>query len=499
MPPKFSSRLERRGSDILKKFIFVLGLLLIVWTSISVAAEATKYQPNLFTDETSIEDDFKLLNIDINDYYKPEKYNYQKWYVIGMSEGYVDTDSFDIQTYFYLYNPTEYGSTDNYMSTPASFYLNYKIGEAGEEQSEQLAIKLDYNKEHLIYKIKGFTYSFTERAEIYITKIKHFSLNGSGITSDSSFKAVANHSKLNGFQVELSFNSTIIIESVEVVGMEIQPNNSFFNYVFSGEIFKDLFTDGVNSEKLKLYFYNFNFPNHIKPNSIEKAVFQYEKEFWKKKYRLKDFSAPELLSDDKISSEELTSELLPGEFTFDIGDKRDPITFPRFYLGNRINDQQFGDLEFKSIDIASFDYDCSIFLDYNCELEYDRFEINIFGKSPDTRYQEYSKLKDVELIELWYEKDSILYKCQVVSSPTDSKPMYPENPEPWYVVLWKFMVKIGEVILKCFGQTAPEPVCGGLGVALCVVGLIFSPGIIAFSIWLIISLLKLPFKIVERL
>lgn len=408
----------------------------LIISSISVVAETTKYQPNLFTDESTIEEDLQNLNIDINDYYKP-KYNYGKWYVVGMSEGYVDTDTFDIQTYFYIYNPSspknyEYWYQDNddageeHFNQITDFNLTYKLSG---KQDSNLAEVLSINYDHHLYKIKGFIYNFKERAEIEILNIQNFMTTGFGFVSKSTFKAICNHSKLNGFSVELAFNSTIIIDSVEVVGMEIQPNNSFFTYIFSGEFFEDIFKDGVNSKKLQLYFYNFNFPDHIKPDSIEKAVFQYNKELWKKKYRLKDFSAPELLSDDRISSEEVISELLPGEFSFDIGNKREPITFPRFYLGDRIKDKQFGDLEFTSTDKASFNYDCSIFLDYNYELEYDRFEVSIFGKRPDTRYQEYSKLKDVELIELWYEKDSILYKCQVVSSPTDSKPMYPNNPK----------------------------------------------------------------------
>lgn len=470
----------------MKKIILFNLLFIFFCVGIIAKAEEVKYG-NLITDETSIEEDFKSLNIDINEYYKPTKYNYQKWYVIGMSEGYVDIEDYEIQTYFYLYNPCEYGASNNYMSTVASLYLTYKLGEHGEEVKEYSVQKLDYNKEHLIYKVKGFTYDFKEREEIYITSIKHYNFYGSGITSDSGFKAVANHSKLNGFQVELSFNSTLIIEDIAVVGLEITPKNSIFNYLFSGKFFEDLFKDGVNSKTLQLFFYNFNFPKRIKPDSIEKAVFQYQKESWKKKYRLKGFNWT-YYSEEKTNTESKNSSLFPKDFTFDVGDQREELNFPRFYLGNRIKDKQFGDLIFKEEDSNLFDRDCSIFLDYDYEVVYERMEVNIFGTQPDTKYIEYSKLSDVELLELWYQQDGILYKCQVVSQPEDSKPVTPEEP----LSLW-------ERFCKWFTEKFPYSLLIFLAPVLLIIVAIFVPHVFSLILNFIITGIQFIINAFQRI
>ncbi len=490
----------------MKKIILFNLLFIFFCVGIIAKAEEVKYG-NLITDETTIEEDFKLLNIDINEYYKPTKYNYQKWYVIGMSEGYVDTEDYEIQTYFYLYNPVEYGASNNYMSTVASIYLSYNLKESVQGANNYSCQKLDYNKEHLIYKVKGFTYDFKEREEIYITSIKHYNFYGSGITSDSGFKAVANHSKLNGFQVELSFNSTLIIEDIAVAGIEITPKNSIFNYLFSGKFFEDLFKKGVNSKTLQLFFYNFNFPKRIKPDSIEKAVFQYQKESWKKKYRLKGFNWT-YHSEEQTNTESKNPSLFPKDFTFDVGDQREELNFPRFYLGNRIKDKQFGDLIFKEEDSNLFDRDCSIFLDYDYEVVYERMEVNIFGNQPDTKYIEYSKLSDVELLELWYQQDGILYKCQVVSQPEDSKPIQPEDPASswekfckWFIEKfpWSLLIFAAPVLVIVVAIFFPHIFSLIFNFLIVVFNYIISAlqwllktilKIITFPIWIIIRIFK---------
>lgn len=497
MPPKFSSRLERRGSENLKKFISFLLIVLWFGSLLGASAEVVTYK-NVITEKTSIEEDFQILNIDINEYYKPTKYTYEKWYVIGMSEAYLGEN---IQTYFYLYNPTKYGGAD-YMSTPASFTLNYVVNH-GQEVSVSAA-KLDYNSTHLIYKVKGFNYSFIETADIHITKIKHYNLSGNGITSDSGFQATTKHNRIDGFQVELKFNTTLIIEEYKVVEIEVKQDDNFIN---NWNSFWDM-----GETSMLVYFYNFNFPNHIKYDSVEYAKFSYYYNFYYEKVYLdsSDFSPSSDYSEfnkkELRNREKVVSEYNSSSKALRVNKHSQELTFPTFYLGNRIQDKQFGTLEVSG-NLESFNYDCSVLLDStfrttNRDIDWPK----PFHRVPYNNI-DYTTLDEVEMIELHYMHEGILYKAQVVVPPVDEEDFdhgtaqtpKPVAKDPWYVVLWKFMVKIGEVILKCFGQTAPEPVCGGLGVALCVVGFIFSPGIIAFCIWLIISLLKLPFKIVERL
>ena len=55
-------------------FLFLLSFSLF---TISVSAETVNYN-NIITDDTSIEEDFKVLGMEINDYYIPEKYDYKK-------------------------------------------------------------------------------------------------------------------------------------------------------------------------------------------------------------------------------------------------------------------------------------------------------------------------------------------------------------------------------------------------------------------------------------
>ncbi len=471
--------------------LIICTLLFLICTS-KVSAEEIKYG-NLITDETTIKEDFKLLGLSINDYYKPS-YNYSKWYVIAMSESYIDEENYDIQTYFYLYNPTRFGEGSDHMSTVSDFTFTYELKNA-EILYKSHGSKLDYDREHLIYKVKGFAYKYSPSVEISITKIQHFNLRGLGITNDSNFKATAKHSKVNGFNVELNFNSTLIIDDIEVVSLQIEPNNNMFKYIFSGELFEDTFKGGVNDSTLQLYFYNFNFPKHIKPDSIEYAYFELKKELWQQKWkRPGDIWKEEYHK--VIETKELNYELYPEDFTFDIGNKVEKISFPRFYLGDRYKDKQFGDLSFEKLDAAKFDRDCSIFLDYNYELEYLRYDPRVIGHiQPDLKYRDYSKLKDVELLELWYKKDGITYKCQIVSNPTDSVPVIAEHPKSPWDKIKEIIIKIVDWILNNVFQTDskafPEEAKLAIGFVLCVVALIVLPYIIKFLIYLI----KLPFKI----
>ncbi len=482
----------------MKKIGFMICLLFLCFFTVS--AEEIEYQ-NVITDETTIEEDFQVLGMDIEEYYQP-KYNYSKWYVVGMSESY-DIPTYDIQTYFYIYNPMKLESFTQELeidgewcsSELESITLEYKLSNTTNFVNSKI---LDTNYEHHLLKVKGFKYPFCETAKIEILSIQDICTYMPGIVSESTFKATTNHSKLNGLSIELSFNSTLIIDDIVVAGIEITPKNSIFNYLFSGKFFEDLFKNGVNSKTLQLFFYNFNFPERIKPDSIEKAVFQYQKESWKKKYRLKGFNW-NFQSEEKLNTESKNPTLSPKDFTFDIGDKREELNFPRFYLGNRINDKQFGDLVFKEEDSTLFNRDCSIFLDYNYEVVYERMEVNIFGTQPDTKYVEYSKLNDVELLELWYHQDGILYKCQVVSKPTDPIPITPKPDDPWYVKLWKFFVQIGEFIFETIGKVANEVWYGLTGIGICILGIACIPLTISLIVKLIIKLWVLPGKIIAKI
>ena len=194
---------------MMKKVIWSILIFLFTFSPLLVHAEEVKYG-NLVTDESTIEEDFELLGLNINDWYKPTKYDYDKWYVIAMSEAYVDDVDYDIQTYFYLYNPVDVSSDVRDIDLECT--IN------GEELKCQGLI-LSYNSEHLIYKIKGLVYEFCFTANIEVLEINY---NRNALICESDFTAVANHSKINGFDVELSFNSMLVLEEYNVVPVKIE-------------------------------------------------------------------------------------------------------------------------------------------------------------------------------------------------------------------------------------------------------------------------------------
>ena len=209
-------------------------------------------------------------------------------------------------------------------------------------------------------------------------------------------------------------------------------------------------------------------------------------EKWESQY---DFSVK--YTKEILSSKSLVMPYEPGTKTFNVEGNKYQLEFETFVLGNRVEKGEFGRIVFTDDQKDNFRYDCSILLDSNIYVKHNALTTVTLASS---------LLQEIELLELHYKKNNVVYRCQVVSKPIDKpNPINPENPDPWYIELWKFLVKFGEVVLRFFGQTAPEIVCGGLGAFLCVVGILCSPGLIAFSIWLIISLIKLPFKIVKKI
>ena len=59
-----------------KGFVVILIFFML---SLSVYAGEITYD-NVISDTTSIEEDFEILGFDIEDYYEPTQYNYEKWY-----------------------------------------------------------------------------------------------------------------------------------------------------------------------------------------------------------------------------------------------------------------------------------------------------------------------------------------------------------------------------------------------------------------------------------
>ncbi len=470
-----------------KLFLFIIIAFLLL-SSIKANASELNYD-NSIGDETSIEEDFEILGIDISSYYKTSYSDYQKWYVIAMSETYVDEEKYDIQTYFYIYNP-------RIIDCIEDIYIYYKFSETGEE--EQLHVRnWIFSEEHLLYKIKGFKYSFEEKKDIYVTKVSHFERIKSEDEdkydevylkeNESSFKATANHSKLNGFSVELNFNSTLVIDEYTVVEVNVDADSNLYTW------WDEYWTGEKN---MLVYFYNFNFPDNIKPDRIDYSKFQYDYitvERYDLMSNLMQPGKPNIIEKDNI-----IEEYEPGTKKIRVNKHSTELEFPTFYLGNRIKDKQFGKFDLTG-QTEGFNYDCSILLcsTMKCKNTMYTGDYDFQGY----RYR-YTTIDKVEMLELHYTKDDVLYKCQVVNKPVDKDDfdnIEANPPKVWWEQLWEILVEIGKFVIEdIFNSKAIELVYGVVGGAVCVVGGSITITLLPHIISLLVSIIKIPFKLFDN-
>ncbi len=462
--------------------------LIFISFSMSLGASAeTNYDIKIINDESSIQEDFAVLNLKLEDYSpifdetKNESFehydNFDKWYVIGVGENF-DKEADRIQTYFYLYSPISH----QYQNSSATYYLrniqslSYKLNGTEEVCSE---IEFLDATEAGIIKLKLFSYPYIERAEIEVSNMILYCCGKSKRVA-TTFKATATHSKEDGFTIELGFDSTLILSEMEVVMVEVPKEHAnFFN------IFADMWEEmWLGSKSLYLTFYNFNFPNTVKPDSIEYAKFRYDSIYRQMTMR------NGIITSNVENRQEVIKELEPGTHTFKANGRSAELEFETFVLGNRISKGEFGYLKFTDEQKEKFKYDCSILL----ESHINTFQVSTVDDYITFTTSKSTRIENIDFLELWYRKDGILYKCQI-ATPTIDDPdlIQPGVKQPWYVEFWKIMIKIGEVVLKLFHQTAPEIVCGIVGSIISVVGIFLSP----LLLWLAFKLIKVPFKILK--
>lgn len=493
----------------MRKFIaIIIGLFsLFFLTIMEVSAEEISYR-NLITDETTIVDDFKLLNMNIEEYYQPS-YNYEKWYIVGMSEAYVDPESYDIQTYFYIYNPIspreyEYYDTEEedgaeYYNKIESFGIKYVLNNRDFSMDASL---LSINYEHHLYKIKAFTYTYRDRAEISVLEIhNNMTIGIRSKSNESTFKAKCNHSKINGLSVELSFSTTLIIDEFTVVEVEIHQDDNFFNrwdFAVSGKI-----------PSVLVYFYNFNFPEHIEYDSVEYAKFQYDYLTVYEKIWLDMVTPTTFVPSEEYASknektiksrEKVISEYNNSSRTLRVNQHSQEMSFPTFYLGNRVQNQQLGNLKISDNLRDSFNYDCSILLESTSKTSWQSSQWGApNGMSMYYRTLDYTTIDKVEMIELHYKNDGILYKCQVVSLPVDNEDFEKGDAAPDKSWWEKLLLWLGKNTLKLLHITAtlPEWIYMIIGVVEVLVALVVFISLLPSIIGAFIKLITLPSKIIK--
>lgn len=499
----------------MKKILSILSVFCcIFFFSFGIQAEELTYQ-NVITDNTTIEEDFKVLEMDMSNYYLAEVYkDFERAYVVAMSEAY--TNNKNIQTYFYVYCPLEKEITIESLS----YKLNGKSGTYTNDNGQ-----LQYIKNRGLYKYKGFTYDYVATAKLEITEVKfRYSTKADSesglkpmaalppigttiktITSKSDFTGTINHNLASdNFTCELNYNSTIVIDSqgVDIVEIDSESNlKNIFNTI-PHSILRYNYSLG------HAYFYNFNFPDNIAPDSIEYAKFEYDKT----KYHKTKSGSIEIEEDIKGEIHEYT----PGTKEIKIDKQSETLSFQTFVLGNRVEKGEFGYLKINEEDKKKYDVDCSILLDIFVDEYIDHKVWTTFpgmvggGIWTHVKEEWYTELDKVQILELHYMEDGKLYQCQVVVKPIDKDDFTHTQPE--HESIWKriydFLVKIGGWIVKnVFRTGAPEIVKFFVGIGTLLLGLVLSivicviviPKIILLIIKSIINIVLLPFKLIGKI
>lgn len=390
----------------MKKGLIYVLLWLIFFLPVSAFADEVDHP---IDDQTSIEEDFQVLNQDINDYYVPS-YELDKWYVVAMAETSISESK--IQTYFYLYNPT-------LMRYLPKFDLQYQIGE--NEFLIQTFETLSYHADHRLCKVKGFQYDFVEETTLSIKKIRGYWEEDDlyySTESLSGFTADVTHIQNNNlWNITLKYDSTLIIDDFIAVDVEIKRDHSFWAGWY--EFWQDFF---LPNQYLYLEFYNFNFPDSIQPDKIDYAKFSYD--YWDIEYMemmYRDGSVHTVTTSEQV--EKITSEYEPGTHTFKANGGSKELTFETFYLGNRIEDGEFEYLEFAEADKPKFNYDCSIllgsYINTDSDWTYNQTTLTAVRTGRKT------VIENIDFLELWYTKDDVQYRCQIVSKPIDPDIIHP--------------------------------------------------------------------------
>lgn len=481
------------------KRIFLIFTLIILFSfsTVDLSASTIKYK-NVITDESTIEKDFEILGMDIKNYSISTKIKNSKWYVVGMSESYIsDTE---VQTYFYIYNSIPcYGLWVERIN----YSLNYK--------SDSFLIDAEFScSSNGLYKVKGFKYNFTKEDKIQVDHVvgTYTAEEVYTVKNDCEFVATNIHNLGNNkyFTMELIFDSIVVIDEMKLVKVNIQPE-LWESCSFAG--WWNTFWDMDNKE-LWLHFYNFNFPDNIKVDSIEYAKFGYDYVYYNLKH--KEFS--DILNgfkwtiDENIvekNREHKTKEYLPGTNKFETYNQSGELEFETFTLGNRITKGEFPSyVGFSSEEKKLFNYDASILLDTSVKKTklVDEYEY----------YSFYYQLENVDFLELHYKNDGVLYKCQVVSDMANGEEKVDGDDPSEEKTPWDIFLEICKKVVEWFAENWPYSLYLVLGIIVVlivafalggpqlIIKLIvkFFIGIIKVVIWLLCLPAKLIKMIMER-
>ena len=473
---------------------FVVILIFFMLLGFTAFAESNS-DIKVIDDNSSIYSDFAILGLNPDDYYpvfdetKPENLehydHFDKWYIIAMAENYVEQEN-QIQTYFYLYSPIPHQYQESgpyYLRNIQS--LTYKLN--GKED-ECLQIRLIDHNDRGIIKIKGFSYAYTPTAEIELKEmVLYCCLKSKKVTT--SFKATSTHTQTDGFMINLYFNSTLIIDEMESVSVRIPPHSQtlldgFFSF-WENTLWQNVVLGQISD--LYLTFYNFNFPNNIQPDTIDYAKFNYDI------ITSHTIMRNGITTLDETNQERVSNEYFPGTKTFQNNKYSVELDFDVFVLGNRIDKGEFGYIDFSEEEKRKFDYDASILLDsYATGIKNTVVNIDGLGMIPITETKDVS-IENIEFLELWYTKDDVQYRCQIVSEPINPDIINPGVKKEWWEQIFEVFRIVGAWVLELFNLSAPSFVQTVVGAVVCFIGVLLIPAIVRFLINFISSIINIIF------
>ena len=496
----------------LKLLLFIsFILIIIIFSFVKVKASEVEFTEPI-TDETCISDDLSVLGIDISPYKVNEKTSkVNKVYVIAVGESY-NADNNRIDTYLYFYVPFNCSNNIAFNS------INYKINNS--EVMTYYLPMIEWDEKNCIasnhlFKVKSFSINEFKTFDININSISYTIGNDiNECLSDFSCNVSCNFIKSDNsihYYISSKYDKTILIDEIQVVKIRLLDKNLFNSW--------NDFWDRIWANKTDyydFYFYNFNMPDNVYFDDITYSKFRYD--YFVVEGEKNTFSN---IIDDYENI--ISSELKEKEYyaydknghtittTCDINNEKVEMTIPIFYLGNRVRDNQFGELkeayDINDIDDKLFEYDCSILLD-TTSAQKESISRNVLGTGVvvGEHYIE-TKFDNIELLELNYEYQGKEYKCQVVSKPIETSEI--ENIEPneknetldffndWINVLNDFK---NSDFVSWFMNNYPNSLYLIILLVIMIPVLIaLLPSIITALIKLLISIISLPIKALKMI
>lgn len=396
--------------------ITIILLCSIVFIGFSKFVNAAELDGEyLFTDTSDPLEDLRKLGIDPTLYFLTEENQEftDKWYVIGISESFDYTNT--VSNYVYLYNPY----TAWYSNIDLSLEFKYRGGtytlyspdsSFGNYNESPLIAPESCSVGYLngIYKFKikmGITGRESERYYSF-GNIRHKNKNGEVITNNCSFFNATFNDRKNGDIVESSFsiNSMVFIENDEIFSIMLFDDNLSWWEGFKSHYGFDAIP--------QLFFYNFS--TNVDIDEIVYAKVIYDAVYYRYMTDMGDHGRWEKVPTHTnypdmyygfLSEYGATREIKQGTYSYDWGGVG-TYEFDYFHTpaSERFTDGEFNSFKNQGLDQEKFSsYDHSIL-----------FHIGGVKGAVLDSLQFYTTIENMQLVELHYLKDGVLYRAYIV-------------------------------------------------------------------------------------